>query len=181
MGCDSDYVLSWNVIFHGTMDDVGRRLGEIWRVLKPGGLFQGTMLSKRDVQFGRGRAIAPGTFIRGNDPKAHPHFYCDLAGLAVLFAGFELLSLTQEEQRRPGSWHWQPRRTAVNGDGRASARPVGPVRRIKIRSGAVILGAAIVLSPALASCSARDCAYYGSPDANTRCVVVGAPTTGGGQ
>ena len=101
-----DYVLSWNVIFHGTMGDVGRRLAEIWRVLKPGGLFQGTMLSKRDVQFGRGRAIAPDTFIRGSDPKAHPHFYCDLAGLAVLFAGFELLSLTQEEQRRPGSWHW---------------------------------------------------------------------------
>ena len=69
----------------------------------------------------------------------------------------------------------------MNGDGRASARPVGPVRRIKIRSGAVILGTAIVLSPALASCSARDCAYYGSPDANTRCVVISAPTTGGGQ
>jgi hypothetical protein len=47
--------------------------------------------------------------------------------------------------------------------------------------GAVILGTAIVLSPALASCSARDCAYYGSPDANTRCVVISAPTTGGGQ
>ena len=44
--------------------------------------------------------------IRGSDPKAHPHYYCDLAGLAALFAGFELLSLTQEEQRRPGSWHW---------------------------------------------------------------------------
>jgi hypothetical protein len=29
-----------------------------------------------------------------------------LAGLAALFAGFELLSLTKEEQRRPGSWHW---------------------------------------------------------------------------
>ena len=48
-------------------------------------------------------------------------------------------------------------------------------------AGAVILGTAIVLSPALASCSARDCAYYGSPDANTRCVVITAPTTGGGQ
>jgi hypothetical protein len=81
---------------HGTMGDVGRRLAEIWRVLKPGGLYQGTMLSKRDVQFGRGRAIAPDTFIRGSDPKAHPHYYCDLAGLAALFAGFELLSLTQE-------------------------------------------------------------------------------------
>jgi len=45
-----DYVLSWNVIFHGTMGDVAR--------------------------------------------------------LTTLFAGFELLSLTQEEQRRPGSWHW---------------------------------------------------------------------------
>src|SRR5271155_2196807 len=28
-----DYVLSWNVIFHGTMGDVGRRLAEIWRIL----------------------------------------------------------------------------------------------------------------------------------------------------
>jgi tellurite methyltransferase len=101
-----DYVLSWNVIFHGTMGDVGRRLAEIWRILKSGGLFQGTMLSKRDAQYGRGRPVAPDTFIRGNDPKAHPHYYCGLAGLASLFAGFELLSLTQEEQRRPGSWHW---------------------------------------------------------------------------
>jgi hypothetical protein len=48
-------------------------------------------------------------------------------------------------------------------------------------AGAVILGTVIVLSPALTSCSARDCAYYGSPDANTRCVVISAPTTGGGQ
>ena len=101
-----DYVLSWNVIFHGTMGDVGRRLAEIWRILKPGALYQGTMLSKRDAQFGRGRPVAPDTFIRGSDAKAHPHYYCDLAGLAALFAGFDLLSLTQEEQRRPGSWHW---------------------------------------------------------------------------
>ena len=48
-------------------------------------------------------------------------------------------------------------------------------------AGVVILGTAIVLSPALASCSARDCAYYGSPDANARCVVISAPITGGGQ
>ena len=81
-----DYVLSWNVIFHGTMGDVGRRLAEIWRILKPGALYQGTMLSKRDAQFSRGRPVAPDTFIRGSDAKAHPHYYCDLAGLAALFA-----------------------------------------------------------------------------------------------
>ena len=29
-------MLSWNAIFHGTKGDVGRRLAEIWRVLKCG-------------------------------------------------------------------------------------------------------------------------------------------------
>ena len=71
-----DYVLSWNVIFHGAMGDVGRRLAEIWRAAR--GLYQGTMLSKRDAQFGRGRPVAPDTFIRGSDPKAHPYHYCGL-------------------------------------------------------------------------------------------------------
>jgi class 3 adenylate cyclase len=61
---------------------------------------------------------------------------------------------------------------------RAAAPAPAPMATV---AGAVILGTAIVLSPALASCSASDCAYYGSPDANTRCVVISAPTTGGGQ
>jgi hypothetical protein len=42
-------VLSWNVIYHGTLGDVGRRLAEIWRVLKPGALYQGTMLPTRNI------------------------------------------------------------------------------------------------------------------------------------
>jgi SAM-dependent methyltransferase len=42
-----DFVLSWNVIHHGTLGDVGRRLAEIWRVLKPGALYQGTMLPRK--------------------------------------------------------------------------------------------------------------------------------------
>ena len=88
------------------MGDVGHRLAEIWRVLKPRGLYQSTMLSQHDAQFARGRPVAPDTVVRGGNPKAHPHYYCDLAGLATLFAGFELLSLTQQEQRRPGSWQW---------------------------------------------------------------------------
>jgi hypothetical protein len=31
-----DFVLSWNVIHHGTLGDVGRHLSEIWRVLNLG-------------------------------------------------------------------------------------------------------------------------------------------------
>jgi len=102
-----DYVLSWNVIYHGTMGDVGGRIAEIWRVLKPGGLYQGTMLPTRHTDYGRGRLIAPGTFvIDGAEERNHPHFYCDAAMLVALFSGFELLSLSQTEQKKPGSWHW---------------------------------------------------------------------------
>ena len=102
-----DYVLSWNVIYHGTLGDVGRRLAEVWRVLKPGGLYQGTMLPIRNSNYGFGRRVAPDTFVDDQRiERAHPHFYCDAAGLVALFAGFELLSLTQREHRKPGSWHW---------------------------------------------------------------------------
>lgn len=103
-----DYVLSWNVIHHGTLGDLGRRLGEIWRVLKPGGLMQATVLSTRDSNYGIGRAIAPDTFVRDRtEEKGHPHCYCDAATLVGLLHGFELLTLSQQlQERRPGSHHW---------------------------------------------------------------------------
>ena len=103
-----DYVLSWNVIHHGTLGDLGNRLGEVWRVLKPGGMFQGTVLSTRDSNYGIGRAIAPDTFVRDRtEEKGHPHFYCNASTLLGLLAGFELLTLSQQlQERRPGSRHW---------------------------------------------------------------------------
>ena len=102
-----DYVLSWNVIYHGTLGDAGARIAEIWRVLKPSGLYQGTMLPTRNVNYGRGRRVAPETFVvDGGEERGHPHFYCDAPVLVSLFSGFELLSLTQTQQKKPGSWHW---------------------------------------------------------------------------
>lgn len=103
-----DYVLSWNVIYHGTLGDTGARIAEIWRVLKPCGLFQGTMLPHRNSNYGLGRQVAPGTFVNDgpDEERAHPHFYCDAPVLVSLFSGFDLLSLSQTEQSKPGSWHW---------------------------------------------------------------------------
>jgi tellurite methyltransferase len=102
-----DFVLSWDVIYHGNLGEVGRRIAEIWRVLKPGGLFQGTMLPRRNANFGLGRQVAPGTFvIDGDEHHSQPHFYCDAATLCALFSGFEVLRLTQHRKRKPGSWHW---------------------------------------------------------------------------
>src|SRR5882757_8743837 len=70
------------------------------------------------------------------------------------------------------------RQQRISGVAQLRAAASAPMATV---AGAVILGTAIVLSSALASCSARDCAYYGSPDANSRCVVISAPTTGGGE
>lgn len=103
-----DYVLSFNVIYHGDGSVVARAIGEIHRVLKPGGLFHGTLLSKRNANYGRGKEIAPHTFIVDGAPgdKAHPHFYCNAAELVKLLEDFELLSLFDREQEKPGTWHW---------------------------------------------------------------------------
>jgi 2-polyprenyl-3-methyl-5-hydroxy-6-metoxy-1,4-benzoquinol methylase len=101
-----DFVLSWDVLYHGNMGDAGRRITEIWRVLKPTGLFQGTMLPTRHKNYGVGRFVAPGTFIEEDEDRGHPHFYCDAGTIVALFSGFELLKVGQHLKRKPGSWHW---------------------------------------------------------------------------
>lgn len=102
-----DYVLSFNVIYHGDPSIVKQAISEIARVLKPGGTYQGTMLSKRNGNFGLGTEVAPDTFVReGDDDKDHPHFYCNAAELVALFGGFELRSLEDKLHSKPGSWHW---------------------------------------------------------------------------
>ena len=103
------FVLAFNVVYHGDPDVVAQTLSEIRRVLRPGGLLQGTMLSKRNVRYGKGREVAPDTFVveTDDDPeKRHPHFYCCAAELIDLIEGFEVLALSDLVHTTPGSWHW---------------------------------------------------------------------------
>src|SRR5438034_513815 len=58
-----DYVLSLNVIYHGDPAAVQQAIGEIRRVLTPGGIYQGTMLSQRNSKYGRGEEVARDTFV----------------------------------------------------------------------------------------------------------------------
>jgi tellurite methyltransferase len=58
-----DYVLAWNVIYHGDEPVVRHCIDQIRRVLKPGGLYQGTMLSKRNRLYNQGIEVAANTFV----------------------------------------------------------------------------------------------------------------------
>lgn len=120
-----DFVLAWNVIYHGDRGIAAQAMEEIARVLRPGGLVQFTMLSKRNALFGKGTAVAEDTFIADTDDeeKRHPHYYCDAVGLLSLLAAFEPVYLLDREQTKPGSFHWivmaEPRRR------RAESNPSG--------------------------------------------------------
>ncbi|MFI1149822.1 class I SAM-dependent methyltransferase [Streptomyces sp. NPDC020817] len=103
-----DYVLAFNVVYHNDEAGLGRVLEEVRRVLRPGGIYQSTMLSKRNGEYGHGIEVSPNTFRRpeATDDKVHPHLYVDAADLLRLHPGFRLLGATDAEHARPGSFHW---------------------------------------------------------------------------
>ncbi|KUP95068.1 class I SAM-dependent methyltransferase [Tritonibacter horizontis] len=107
-----DHVLSWNVIYHGDEDVLLRTIAEIRRVLRPGGSYLGTMLSKRRLPHEQakypGREISRNAWVfdAPDTDKIHPHYFCSAAELLALFSGFECLWLEDREHQTPGSWHW---------------------------------------------------------------------------
>lgn len=104
-----DFVLAWNVIYHGDPAIVEATIAEMTRILRPGGRLYVTMLSKRRADYGRGSEIAPNTFVQPDGPgdKSHPHFFCNAAELVALFPGFEVMSLIDNEGDAPGEWHFE--------------------------------------------------------------------------
>lgn len=102
-----DYLLAWNVIYHGNKYVVDQVIAEIYRVLRPAGLVQLTMLSHRNTETQVGKRVSEGTYINpGLSDKAHPHYYCNEMQLREQFGQFRIIELSEQEHARPGSFHW---------------------------------------------------------------------------
>ena len=107
-----DFVLSWNVVYHGTLLQLKRALSEIRRVTRPGGLAYLTLNSRRNKHYGRGAEIEPDTFL---DPlKADgdlPHHYSDEEEVKALLEDWDVVYVREQEESLaglvdPGSYHW---------------------------------------------------------------------------
>lgn len=105
-----DAVISIYVIYHKTIAGMQRVVGEIYRVLKPGGLALISLQSKRGYRYRFGEEIEPDTFLTNIGADAgEVHHYSDLADIDKLFGQFVIRKIELEEEIEDGNRHshWQ--------------------------------------------------------------------------
>ena len=105
-----DLIVTWNVIYHGTMDLIQQTVAEIERCLQPGGHLICTLISHSHKRYGKGNAIEPNTFvIPDSGETSHPHHYFDRADVAQLLQNFTFHHCEDVDHAldQSGSYHWQ--------------------------------------------------------------------------
>lgn len=111
-----DAALSTSVVCHHRHAHMVKTIGEIWRVLKPGGLFLVDFLHKHTLSYQRVREqaaagqiseVEPNTFVdespepdKMNDAFL-PHHYCDEEEVRELLRAFEIIRLEAEFLNAP--------------------------------------------------------------------------------
>jgi tellurite methyltransferase len=102
-----DAVVAWDVVYHGTLDNIRRTVEGVRRKLAPGGYFLVTFNSVESANCLRAREAAargeaeepePDTFVVPGDAfdKTLPHHYTTEREIRdQLMAGFRILSLTE--------------------------------------------------------------------------------------
>ncbi|MCG8563155.1 MAG: class I SAM-dependent methyltransferase [Hyphomicrobiales bacterium] len=104
-----DYVVAYNVIHHGDEDAVQRSLAEVQRVLRIGGVFQATLLSRRSTAPSSGVEVSPNTYIweDGEGDHRHPHYFCDGRTLNAFLRDYDWLYLEDRPvDDLPEYRHW---------------------------------------------------------------------------
>jgi tellurite methyltransferase len=93
-----DFVLAYNVLYHGFRDDFQKAISLIHQWLRPAGLLLFTCPTRRDERFGNGEQSAPNTYRPLN--SVHPgdiHYFADEADIADFLRGFKDISKTVDE------------------------------------------------------------------------------------
>ena len=106
-----DGLISTYVIHHNTLDNIGRCVAEIYRVLVPGGRALLIVQSKRGYRYRCGQEVEPDTLILDVGADAGvPHHFFDRAGVRELLSAFDILSITAREHTDPQGHrhaHWK--------------------------------------------------------------------------
>lgn len=100
-----DYILAWDSINNSDLKTVQGTISEIYRVLKPGGVFQGTLISKRNIGLLTENTNALLPIL--NDLGKKEMLYCYSAMEIVhILTGFEVLKLKDKEYKKRGPFQW---------------------------------------------------------------------------
>ena len=86
-------VCTWT-IYHGTLNEIRKTVGEIYRVLKSNGIVFTDFISVADATYGVGREIERNTFFGAKDQEEDiPHHYVTRDELSQIFSEFRQLKI----------------------------------------------------------------------------------------
>lgn len=93
-----DFVLAYNVIYHGYLQDAKEIVGSVQRWLRQGGKFYFTCPSRRDDKYGNGEMVFPNTYKPLN--SVHPgdvHYFADESDIGSWLQGFTVVAKSLDE------------------------------------------------------------------------------------
>jgi tellurite methyltransferase len=97
-----DFVLAFNTLYRSDRDGLKRSIDSLLAQLREDGFFYITLISTRHADYGNGVEVEPAS-LSLNGVITH---YCDAADVVALLGDAKIIDLRDEEQARPGSFHW---------------------------------------------------------------------------
>jgi SAM-dependent methyltransferase len=106
-----DAVLAYHSLYHVDSRGMSSAVGELHRIVKPGGEVYLTLISKNAFSYTDPESKVIDNNVRikqEEDGSLLPHYFCDRKDINRLFSGFNLLRLRQIEDiyDKKSSWHY---------------------------------------------------------------------------